>query len=198
MTNEEVLIPIINKFYDKIIKEDFVTDKTGCKIVELICEKIELNPFQPILDFSVRKTNVEYCKKELEWYLSQDLSVKKIGKNAKMWFQVCSRKKKVNSNYGWCVFSKKNYNQYDNCLRELINNKDTRRAAIIYNRPSMWRDYKQHGMNDFICTFYSQFFIRDNKLICIHSMRSNDFFFFLGLLMIFIGYLMYIENYLMN
>ena len=80
----------------------------------------------------------------------------------------------INSNYGWCIYSKDNYKQYDNSLLELIKNQDSRRACMIYNRPSMWEDYKKDGMNEFICTFSTQQFIRNNKLIYIIYQRSAD------------------------
>ena len=176
MRNEEVLMPIINKFYNKINNKEFVIDKTGCKIVELICENIALDP-DPILNFNIKKTNEDYCKHELDWYNSQDLNVKEIARCAKLWNSVCDKQGNVNSNYGWCIYSDANYNQYINCRNELIQNKETRRAVMIYNRPSMWKDFNNDGMNDFICTFDTQCFIRDNKLCYIVNMRSCDFIF---------------------
>jgi len=55
-----------------------------------------------------------------------------------------------------------------------LEDKNSRRATMIYNRPSMQTEYNKNGMNDFICTYYSAFFIRNNKLINIVTMRSND------------------------
>lgn len=45
---------------------------------------------------------------------------------------------------------------------------------MIYQRPQMQFQYNKNGMNDFICTNYAQLFIRNNKLIYIVDMRSND------------------------
>ena len=45
---------------------------------------------------------------------------------------------------------------------------------MIYNRPSMWVDYKQDGMNEFMCTYAVQYDITDEKLNAIVYMRSND------------------------
>jgi len=45
---------------------------------------------------------------------------------------------------------------------------------MIYNRPSMWDDYNKNGMSDFMCTYSTQYFIRDNKLVTLVFMRSND------------------------
>ena len=45
---------------------------------------------------------------------------------------------------------------------------------MIYNRPSIHYDSIKDGMNDFICTMYNSFYIRNNKLYSIYNMRSND------------------------
>ena len=178
MTNEQRLIPFLEKLNNKIKNKDIYIDRTGVKFAELISPRIELDPTQPILDFGVKKTNLEYAKAEIEWYDSQDLSVKNtIGKKAQMWNKIADEFGRVNSNYGYLIYSKGNYFQYNNCLKELKKNKDSRRAVMIYNRPSIWEDYNMFGMSDFICTFAVQCMIRDNKLIYIVMMRSNDLIF---------------------
>jgi thymidylate synthase len=92
----------------------------------------------------------------------------------KIWEQVSSDNGTINSNYGWCIWSKENHEQYNNVLTELVSNKFTRRAQMIYTRPTMHRDYNIDGMSDFICTTAVQYFIRDDKLISYVTMRSND------------------------
>ena len=179
MKNEDILIDIIHKFYDKIQTEDFIIDKSGVKTVELICKKIKLNPSQPYLNFNdIRKTPIKYVKKELKWYLSQNLSITGYVDDIQIWNNVCTKdnKKEVNSNYGWAIYSKENYNQYNFALNELLKNKYSRRACMIYNRPSMTIDYNRNQMSDYICTFDTQQFIRNNQLIYIVNMRSNDFY----------------------
>jgi thymidylate synthase len=44
----------------------------------------------------------------------------------------------------------------------------------MYNRPSMTEDYNKNGRSDYICTIYTQLFIRDNKLIYNVKQRSCD------------------------
>jgi len=175
--NEIILKSYFLELYDKIKSHDLVVDKSGVKTVEIVDAQIyNLDPIQSILDFKVRKTNEEYCKKELNWYLSQSLSIKNYVDDVKIWNQVCSKdeKKEVNSNYGWCIFSENNYKQYDHCLKELIQNRDSRRAIMIYNRPNMWEDYNKDGKSDFICCLSNSFFIRNNKLISSVHFRSSD------------------------
>lgn len=178
VSNEKLLLSTLKIFKDKIVTRDFIIDKSGVKTVELLgwqCKS--LNPWQPILNFNGKSTSLSYCKEELLWYLSQSLSVKDISKKAKIWQQICSSKSEVNSNYGWCIFSKDNYSQFDNVLSELIEHSDSRRAVMIYTRPSMWFDYNRDGMSDFICTWGTHCFIRHNKLYYIINQRSCDFWF---------------------
>ena len=174
MTNEERLLPVLKYLKEQKDNENFVIDKTGVKLVEQLDYHKVFNPYQPYLEFPGRKTSEAYVKAELDWYYSMDLSVDFIGEKAKIWKQIASNKNIVNSNYGWCIFSKDNGYQYDNCFKELIKNPESRRAIMIYTRPSMHIDYCKDGMNDFICTNTVQCFIRDNELHYFVYMRSND------------------------
>lgn len=178
-TNELILLPYYRELYQKVLAEDFVINDycdnpSGTKTVELLSPRIELDPMQPILEFNGRKTPVKYAEAEIDWYNSMDLSVEEIGKKAEIWRKVASEEGLVNSNYGWCIYSGDNYAQYQNCLKELMTAPDSRRACMIYQRPSMWRDYNYKGMSDFICTWGTHWFIRRKKLVCIVLMRSND------------------------
>ena len=172
--NEKELYRVLKELKNKKDNEEFVTDKSGVKIVELIAPRMELDPKQPLLYFNGRRTPEKYVQAELEWYMSQDLSVEIIGEKAKIWKDISSAHNEVNSNYGWCIYSKDNYRQFQNCLEELYKNPESRRAIMIYQRPSMHYDYCRDGMNDFICTNCVQCFIRNNELIYVVNMRSND------------------------
>ena len=161
---------IRNIFIKKYNNNEFIEDKnTNIKVIEIIGETFIADE-----DYIIRKPNYDYIQKELNWYKSQSLNIFKMDNPPKIWKQICSTNGQINSNYGWCIFSIENYSQYDNVLKELINNKNSRRATMIYNRPSMHYDYNVNGMDDFICTYANQFFIRDNKLISHYIMRSND------------------------
>ena len=188
-----------SRLNDEVIKQQFLwpmfykilnnmTVKTGSNAsqtegqeayVELLAKQVELDPYSPYVYISKNfQTPKKYVKAELDWYKSMDRSI--IGhegiESNPTWQSCCTKdeKKEVNSNYGWCVFSEENGSQYDNCLEVLKKDATSRNAIIIYNRPEIYKDYKRDGMHDMICTFFSHFFIRDNKLYMIHSMRSND------------------------
>lgn len=159
-----------NELLEMYKQGNFVVDRTGVKVVEVLgCSFIADE------DFILRPPSQDYIKRELEWYESESLLVNDIpGKTPEIWNSIASSNGEINSNYGWAIFSDENGNQYKNVLKELRDNPYSRRATMIYNRPSMHTDYMRDGMNDFICTYANQFFIRDNKLISHYLMRSND------------------------
>ena len=59
-------------------------------------------------------------------------------------------------------------------LDELLNNMDTRRATMVYTRPSIWMEYNDNGKNDFICTNAVTYYLRDGAINAVVQMRSND------------------------
>lgn len=177
MINEKQISPFICKLYTKLFYEDFVIDKSNVKMVELLGITMKLNPDQPLLNFGKKKSNEAYIEKELKWYLSQDLNVYPQMKDIEIWTKVADKDGYINSNYGWCIFADDNYNQYDFVIEELSRNRESRRACMIYNRPSMTKDYNKDGRSDYICTNYVQCFIRNNKLEYHIHQRSCDMVF---------------------
>ena len=111
-------------------------------------------------DWIIREPNYDYAKREIEWYESQSLYVKDIpGDVPKIWQTCADKDGKINSNYGWCIFSDE--------------------ACMIYTRPSMQTDCNKNGMHDFMCTYSTQVFLNevsDNKYKLDYTvfMRSND------------------------
>ena len=157
-------------FQAKLLNEVFVIDKSGVKTIEILNAAFEADE-----DHIVRPPNTEYIKREIEWYESQSLYVKDIpGETPAIWKAVADKNGKINSNYGYLIYSEENYSQYLSVLAELSENPDSRRANMIYTRPSIQIDAVLNGMSDFICTNNVQYFIRDGKLITSVYMRSND------------------------
>lgn len=155
---------------DKYLDEDFVIDRTGAKTIEIIGAT-----FVADQDYVIRKPAYAYIERELDWYKSQSLNVNDIpGETPQIWKDIASTEGQINSNYGWCIYSEDNGNQYKHVLRELKNNPNSRRATMLYNRPSMHLDYNRDGMSDFMCTYANTFYIRDGQLESHYLMRSND------------------------
>lgn len=131
-------------------------------------------------DWIIREPNYDYAKREIEWYESQSLYVKDIpGDTPKIWQTCADKDGKINSNYGWCIFSDENGSQYDHCLNRLLDDHHTREACMIYTRPSMQVDCNNNGMHDFMCTYSTQVFLNPINefgydLDYTVFMRSND------------------------
>ena len=149
------------------------TDKTGVKCLELIGASFEAT--EPAI---FGTPNVEYIMKEIEWYKSMSLNINDIYKGEKpppaAWQYAATADGMIHSNYGYLIFHEENGNQYDNCLQELKDNPNSRRALMIYQRPEIWAEYDLMGCSDFICTNSVAYYIRHGKLDCSVSMRSND------------------------
>ena len=157
-------------FKAKYLNDKFVIDKSGVKTIEIINAVFEADK-----DYILRPPNKEYIKREIEWYESQSLNVNDIpGETPAIWKAVADKNDKINSNYGYLIHSEENFSQYLSVLAELGDNPDSRRANMIYTRPSIQMDAVFNGMSDFICTNNVQYFIRDNQLITSVYMRSND------------------------
>jgi thymidylate synthase len=177
-SNEDSLRPILQLFNTKISHGEIVRSPDGDVTAEIIGSVIQFDPSQKELNFgNIRKTNAEYVKKELDWYLSESLNIHPIMDDVKVWNKICGRNGEICSNYGWAIFSEENHRQYNNCLMRLLGNPLTKRAVMIYTRPSMWDDSKKNGMNDFMCTDGVQCQIVDNRLIYVVKQRSCDFIF---------------------
>ena len=157
-------------FVDELAAGNFITDKTGVKTIEMLGATFEAD--EPMIFGEV---NEDYVERELQWYKSMSLYVDDIpGKTPAIWQQVASKHGKINSNYGWAIWHKNNHLQYAHVLNELTFSPNSRRAVMIYTRPSMWEDYKEDGMSDFMCTNAVQYMIRDEQLVAVVQMRSND------------------------
>jgi len=157
-------------FIDALSNEEYVIDKTGVKTIEVVAAQFIAD--EPCI-FGTLDTN--YIERELEWYRMQSLNVNDIpGGAPKVWKDVADEQGYINSNYGWCIYSAENGNQYTNVVEELKSNPNSRRAIMIYTRPHMHYDYNFLGMNDFMCTNTVQYLIRNNKIYSIVNMRSND------------------------
>lgn len=155
----------------KYLKKDFVIDKSGVLTIEIMGASFIAN--SPVIFGEVNK---QYVEDELEWYKSESRNINDLcrGNPPKIWKAVSSKSGLINSNYGWCIFSKDNYHQYNNALESLVNNPTSRQAIMIYNRPAMHSDSKIDGMSDFICTTSVQYLYRNGHIHAIVSMRSSD------------------------
>ena len=160
-------------FIGELNDKAFTTDKTGQKTIELIGASFLAT--EPAI---FGEPSAEYIEREIDWYLSGSTNIRDIyGRNVvppSAWEFAADNHGNINSNYGHLIFSDIYYRQYDNVLTELLENPDSRRASMIYQRPSIWTEYNQNGKSDFICTNAVTYYIRNDELQSVVQMRSND------------------------
>lgn len=161
-------------FIDELNDEAFTIDKTGQKTIELIGANFLCT--EPAI---FGTPNQEYINKELAWYESGSTNIYDINgvdsdAPPQAWQYAANKHGEINSNYGHLLFSEKYHYQFQRAFDELQANPDSRRAQMIYNRPSIWCEYNEGGKSDFICTNAQTFYIRDGILSMVSQMRSND------------------------
>ena len=168
---------------------NFVQDRTGVKTIEILGASFVAD--KPAI---FGTPNEEYIKAEIDWYNSKSTNINDIynkpGEDGvylqhkglkkdppQAWKYTANKHGEINSNYGKLIYSGKYHKQYDKVLNDLLKNPTSRRACMVYQRPSIWKEYKENGKNDFICTNAVTYYIRDNMLHATVQMRSNDVIF---------------------
>lgn len=163
-----------------------MTDLVGKSTIEIVGAS-----FMADEDAIFGTVNWDYVEREEAWYDSMSRNVHDIpGGAPAIWKAVADPGGLINSNYGWCIYSPENgfqdlefdvrasssgaTSQYNAVLNELSANPESRRATMIYTRPSMWRDYNRNGRSDFMCTTDVQYLVRNGAVDAVVRMRSND------------------------
>lgn len=129
------------------------------------------NPTKNIMTNDVRKLSMRYAIGEMLWYMSGNPSLKAIQHYTKSWDRMSDDGETVNSNYGYIIQSKFDFDQYEYCKKLLIKDKNSRQAIIHIKVPV---NTIENPTKDLNCTVCLQFLVRENKLYCTTYMRSND------------------------
>lgn len=139
-------------------------------VVGEICDAVFCveDPTRNIVNNHIRKMPMRYAVGELAWYLSGSNRVQDISRFAKKWVDISDDGETNNSAYGWRIFDKFGFNQWE-YVKELLRNDPSSRQAVIHIK-----DASNKPTKDVPCTVYLQFFIRDGKLNMSTHMRSND------------------------
>lgn len=173
---------------DKLEKEGKDVTVRGLEMKELIPGYFEIeNPRDRVLNIDCRNKSVRrYIFGELLWYLSGRDDVAFIDKYSKMWARLSDDNVHNNSAYGKYIFNEmpiagyginndileKGFkSQWEHCKETLLKDPYTRQA-MIHIKP-----IQLYNTKDIVCTYFLQFYIRDNKLDMIACMRSNDIMF---------------------
>lgn len=160
-------------FKAELAAERFTEDRNGGKTIELIGANFIADE-----DAIFGTVNREYVNAEIKWYESQSCNINDIygpdKEPPKAWQMTANHNGEINSNYGHLIYNNGHWNQYESALKTLVESPDSRRAIMVYNRPSIQFEYSWNDINDFICTNAVSYYIRDNKLHAVVQMRSND------------------------
>lgn len=126
------------------------------------------DPTRGIVQSDIRKMPMRYAVGELMWYLSGNPMLQAIQNYTKAWDRMSDDGIRVNSNYGWCIKYKYDFDQWEYVKNLFYNDINTRQAVIHIktadNTPS----------KDVNCTVCIQFLAREGKLHATVYMRSND------------------------
>lgn len=141
--------------------------------IELENYHTDFLPDHQFINFECRKLNINYIKKEIQWYFKGDLTDLSICDEAFIW-KKCVTNGKLNSNYGYYLFTQAGLGFVVN---ELKKDKDSRRALVsIFNS----HQHLFSDNNDVPCTATLGFRIREGLLNMTVHMRSQDAIYGLG------------------
>ena len=122
------------------------------------------------------KPNRAYIKREIDWYESKSEYIGDMESPPKRWLEVAGSDGKVSSNYGRRILSTGRDTQFKLCCNELIANRESRRAVMVYADFNTQWEATRHGRDDQLCTLYVSCMIRDHTLLYSVHMRSSDVF----------------------
>lgn len=151
-------------------EEGYTAGSRDGDVVGEICDAVFCieDPTRNIVSSPIRKMPMRYAVGELAWYLSGSNRVQDISRFAKKWADISDDGETNNSAYGWRIFDKFGFNQWE-YVKELLRKDPSSRQAVIHIK-----DASNKPTKDVPCTVYLQFFIRDGKLNMSTHMRSND------------------------
>lgn len=178
---------------NKVLKEGKEVTVRGLDMLEIIPGYFEIeNPRDRLLNIDSRKKMNRYIFGELVWYLTGRDDCEFINKYSKVWAPLSDDGIHNNSAYGKFIFNPmpskgfgviydgSNDPKYNNTLefksqwefvKEVLKADPFSRQAVIHIKP-----VQMYQTKDTVCTYFLQFFVRDNKLDMIACMRSNDLF----------------------
>lgn len=154
----------------------------GMSIKELLVPRLKLtNPRHRLLNCPPRKANYGFAVGEFLWYWRGANDLESISYYNKRMRDFSNDGWSVNSAYGQRMrVNPAGYHydgkvtQWETCIKELLNDKDSRRAVMYVGHPSDHFHAAFETSKDVPCTLTLQFLIRNNELHLHVNMRSND------------------------
>ena len=178
---------------NKVLTEGKDVTVRGLDMKEIIPGYFEIeNPRDRLLNIDCRSKMNRYIFGELMWYLTGRDDIQFINKYSGVWKNLSDDSMHNNSAYGKFIFNpmpnkgygviykgsndpkynrELEYKSQWEFVKEVLKNDPYSRQAVIHIKP-----IQMYSTKDTVCTYFLQFFIRDNKLDMIACMRSNDLF----------------------
>lgn len=135
----------------------------GLPIREIIGNSVKIDMRYPIVLNKARKLSYRFMAAEAWWILSGKNDVESISRYCKSIARFSDDGEVFFGAYGPKVSS-----QFGYVVDKLSEDPDSRQAVI-----NIWRENPRPS-KDIPCTISAQWLIRDNKIHCIDTMRSND------------------------
>lgn len=173
----EAYVDILRDVYTS---PEFTSSPRGMKVKEILGYQFKiLNPRNRIPYVKGRELSIHYLVAELLWYLSGNDSTEWISNYSTFWSKISDDGTTANSAYGARIFKPhdriakgidKTWTQWQYVIDELKSDHDSRRAVIHIRSP---QDSILAAL-DVPCTLSLQFFLRDDCVHMVTSMRSSD------------------------
>lgn len=152
----------------------------GLKTAEITDFRYVLEPYHRFMCFDARKLSLDYIKQEFLWYFCGDKYDVSIRRVASMWEGLINVDGTINSNYGYHIFNPETSPGYasnlDRVAATLKADPSSRRAVITI----LGNSHLNTETKDYPCTAYLNFLIRNNQLIMLVRMRSQDAIYGMG------------------
>jgi thymidylate synthase len=132
------------------------------------------NPRNRMITIRERRWSKSMAVGELSWHLSASNDVERISYYSRVWSTLSKNGKTIDGScYGKHIFSKQpnfGMSQWENVISLLKADKNSRRAVLAMPMGIL----NHSSVEDFPCITTIQFLVRNNRLDCITTMRSND------------------------
>jgi thymidylate synthase len=147
----------------EILSHGSESSPRGLPIVEVINHTAVIDMKHPVVLNKARALSYKFMAAEAWWIQSGRRDVASISKYCKNIARFSDDGEVFFGAYGPKIMD-----QLDYVIRSLIRDRDSRQAVL-----TIWRDNPPLS-KDIPCTVSMQWLIRDNLLVCISNMRSND------------------------
>jgi thymidylate synthase len=151
-----------NKLEEVNHNYDYVVSPRGMEVKEKLGESYEV-PMISFLNLAEREINLGFMFKEAQWIISGSNQLSELTPYMKSYKNYSDDGTFLRGAYGPKVVDQIGW------IAETLENDTNSRQAVL----NIWRE-RPGPSKDIPCTTQMQFFIRDNKLHSITSMRSQD------------------------